>query len=173
MERREALGLIGLAGLAAATCAEAAPSVGEPSVPSPSVKDQLVGTWSIVQESNYSAKDGTDVAVAPNQRGHICYDKAGRVFVLFWNDDRMPPKDTRNITVDEYRAMLTGLVSFYGTFDVDEVNKKIINHIQAAHNPAWIGTDFIRGYELTGDMLRLALPGEPSRHVFLEKLPDS
>ena len=57
----------------------------------------------------------------------------------------LPP----NPTIEDYREANRGLIAYYGTYDVDEATHRVVHHIEAASNPAWIGTDFMRWYELT------------------------
>lgn len=158
MQRRQALALTGFA---------AAVRLGA----APSVRDQLVGLWELVGQYNI-AKDGKQVTVAERQRGRISWDRAGHVWVLLYNDGRKAPAIPLMPTLEEYREMNSGLMTYYGTYDIDEVKQTVTHHLQAAANPSLIGTDLVRRYEFTGNRVALIFPGEAQRHVVFERIGD-
>ena len=158
MDRRQALAFTGLA---AAMRSRAAPSV----------RDQLIGLWQLVGQFNIS-KDGEQVAVAERQRGRISWDRSGHVWVLLYNDGRKGPANTFMPTFEEYREMNSGLMTYYGTYDIDEAKQTVTHHLQAAANPSLIGTDLVRRYEFTGNRVALIFPGEAQRHVVFERISD-
>jgi hypothetical protein len=46
-------------------------------------------------------------------------------------------------------------VAYFGRFEVDEEKKMLINHVEGALNPAWVGGVQIRYYEFDGDKIIL------------------
>jgi hypothetical protein len=159
MQRREALAFLGLAG---ATQLGAAPAA----------REQFVGLWQLVRQFNL-AKDGSEVPVAAQQRGRISWDRAGRVWVLLYNEGRRAPADPRMPTLEEYREMNSGLMTYFGSYEIDEAKQTVTHHLQAAASPALIGTDLVRRYEFSGNRLTLIFPGEAQRHIVFERLPDA
>jgi hypothetical protein len=145
MKRRQALGLLATA---AAAGLEAAPSP----------RDKFVGTYKLVMSQRTA-----------NPMGRVGYEKSGRMWGMI-TPPRKPPKDPRNITLEEYRELENGLVAYYGTFDVDEAKKTITHHVEASSNPALIGTDLVRTYELSGN--RLTLHPQPTSSLIFERMPD-
>src|SRR6478736_2754598 len=111
MQRRDALALLGLAGAAQLGAA-------------PSARDQLIGVWQLVKQFNVD-QDGSEIPVALTQRGRISWDRAGRVWVLLYNEGRSKPVNPTAPTVEEYREMNAGLMTYFGTYDVDE-NKQTV-----------------------------------------------
>ena len=159
MRRRDALALLGFAGAAQLGAA-------------PSARDQLIGVWQLVKQFNV-AKDGSEIPVALTQRGRISWDRAGRVWVLLYNEGRSKPVNPTAPTVEEYREMNAGLMTYFGTYDVDETKQTVTHHLQAAASPSLIGTDLVRRYEFSGNRVALIFPGESQRHVVFERLPDA
>jgi hypothetical protein len=79
----------------------------------------------------------------------------------------------QNPTIEDYRAVQRGLIAYYATYDVDESTTRVIHHIIAASNPAWVGSDFIRWYELSGDRLTLRTSPASTSPLIWERLTDS
>jgi hypothetical protein len=53
----------------------------------------------------------------------------------------------RSASADDMRAILTGFIAYFGTFEVDESARTVIHHVQACLIPSWVGTDLRRTYE--------------------------
>jgi hypothetical protein len=83
------------------------------------------------------------------------------------------PRLPQNPTIEDYRSLQRGLVAYYGAYDVDESTNRVIHHIQAGSNPAWIGTDFVRWYELSGGRLILRTSPSSASPLVWERLPES
>jgi len=158
MQRRHALAVLGWAG-AAQLCA------------APSAREQFIGVWQLVRQFNVG-KDGGEISVALRQRGRISWDRAGRVWVLLYNEGRRAPADPRMPTLEEYREMYSGLMTYFGNYEIDEAKQTVTHHLLAAASPALIGTDLVRRYEFSGNRLTLIFPGEAQRHIVFERLSD-
>jgi hypothetical protein len=157
VQRRDVLALLGLAGAAQLGAA-------------PSARDQFIGVWQVVRQFNV-AKDGSEVPVALRQRGHISWDRAGRVWVLLYNEGRPAPANPRMPTLEEYREMFSGLMTYFGSYEIDEAKQTVTHHLQAAASPALIGIDLVRRYEFSGNRVTLTFPGAAQRHIIFERLP--
>ena len=106
-------------------------------------------------------------------RGRIYYDLAGRMGAMLDAPGRkvLP----QSPSAEDYREMLRGMVAYYGTYSVDESTKRVIHHIEAGSNPAWIGTDFVRWFEFNGNRLTLRTVETltPTTNVLVwERLPE-
>ena len=97
----------------------------------PSARDQLTGVWQLVKQFNV-ARDGSEIPVAVRQRGRIWWDRAGRVWVLLDNEGRGAPANSAVPTVEEYREMNSSLMTYFGTYEVDETKQTVTHHLQAA-----------------------------------------
>jgi hypothetical protein len=91
--------------------------------------------------------------------GRLEYDDAGRVFAQLMNPGRRSVGGMANggaaaaiatASAEDMREMLTGFNAYFGTFDVDEVARTVIHHLQSALIPSWVGTDQRRRYEFSG-----------------------
>lgn len=105
-----------------------------------------------------------------NPTGRIYYDRAGRMGAMLSPPGRTPLPPSPN--VEDYRRFQQGLVAYYGTYSVDESTRRVIHHIEAASNPAWIGTDFVRWYEFNGNRLTLRTSETSTSPLVWERLPD-
>ncbi len=134
-------------------------------------KEQIVGLYRLARVVRRTA-DGQETVTNANPTGRISYDSAGRVWVLLAPAGRPAPQDQRNVTADEYKAMAAGLMAYFGSYQLDEANQKLIIHIEAAANPALTGTTIERVYKLTDTTLTMTVPGNPATDNVFERLPD-
>jgi hypothetical protein len=44
----------------------------------------------------------------------------------------------------EVRAAFDGYAAYYGSYSVDQGEGIMVNHVEAAHIPNWVGTDQVR-----------------------------
>jgi hypothetical protein len=54
-------------------------------------------------------------------------------------------------------VVLSNMVAYYGTYDVDESTGTIVHHIEGAVDRAWIGQSVRRQYAFDGDLLTLTI----------------
>jgi hypothetical protein len=136
-----------------------------------SAKERIVGLYRLARVVRRTA-DGQETVTNANPTGRISYDSAGRVWVLLAPAGRKAAEDPRNITIEEYKAMNAGLMAYFGSYEVDEANQKLIIHIEAAANPALSGTTIERVYKLTDTSLTMTVPGNPATDNVFERLAD-
>ena len=102
--------------------------------------------------------------------GMISYDTAGRMWAMIFPPGREPI--ARDSAPEEYRDTMRGVVAYYGTYTIDEATKRVIHHVQAASNPAWIGDDFIRWFRFEGPDLLISLNHNFDNPLLWERLPE-
>jgi hypothetical protein len=134
-------------------------------------KEKIVGIYRLARVVRRTA-DGQETVTNANPTGRISYDRAGRVWVLLAPAGRKAAEDPRNITLEEYKAMNAGLMAYFGSYEVDEANQKLVIHIEAAANPALSGTTIERVYKLTETTLTMTVPGNPATDNVFERLGD-
>jgi Lipocalin-like domain len=134
-----------------------------------SAKERIVGVYRLARVVRRTA-DGQETIANANPTGRLSYDSAGRVWVLLAPAGRKAAVDPRNITLEEYKAMNAGLMAYFGSYEVDEANQKLIIHIEAAANPALSGTTIERVYKLTDTTLTMTVPGNPATDNVFERL---
>ena len=114
IHRRSALRLAATGAAVAAGMKAAAPA-----------KERIVGVYRLARVVRRTA-DGQETVTNANPTGRISYDKSGRVMILLAPAERKAPKDPRNVTMEEYQDAARGLMAYYGTYQVDEANQKLI-----------------------------------------------
>jgi Lipocalin-like domain len=118
------------------------------------LKDQLVGTWTIVSWEGI-APDGTKRQIA-NPKGFLIFDSGGRYAQVIARADRPKFKSPGAPTVEELAAATEDFFAANaGTWRVSEAEKLLIQEFETALRPNNEGTLFRSGISLSGDELRL------------------
>jgi hypothetical protein len=123
----------------------------------PSLKEQLVGTWTIVSWEQ-KKNDGTQLRqFGRNPEGIAFFDAGGRYIITVMRSDRA--KHASNAlwqgTAEENKATADGTQTYFGTYSVNEADRSIAIHIEASSFPNWNGTDQKRSVAITGGQLTL------------------
>ena len=103
-----------------------------------SIKDQLVGAWSLVSNVEEYA-DGKTVSWDQGAKGRLDLDAKGR-FMLMINQVA-PRKKVEGNPAD---FPVGKMVSYYGTYTVNEDSKTLTYKIDSASFPAWDGAEQTR-----------------------------
>jgi Lipocalin-like domain len=108
-----------------------------------SLKEQLVGTWTVVSWDQVN-KDGSKFQrFGANPKGVNVFDANGRFYVMFARADL--PKFTANnpmkTTSDENKAVMEGSIAYFGTYTVDEAGKSISLRVDASTFPNQVGIE--------------------------------
>jgi Lipocalin-like domain len=122
-----------------------------------SLKEQLVGTWTLVSWEQVH-KDGTKGQdFGPNPKGITSFDTSGHFFVMFAKPEL--PKiasDRTKVTPQEAQAINVGSIAYFGTYTVDEPNKTVMLTIESSTFPNQLGISSKRIVtSLTADELKL------------------
>jgi Lipocalin-like domain len=135
MHRRNIMGISALvAGLAMLP--------GGASAQQKSIKDQLVGTWTLLLADNIK-DDGTHVpGYGPNPDGSLILTADGHysLQIIRYGRPAFASKDRMAGTADENKAAVQGMISHFGTYTVDEAGKSLTFRIEASSFPNWGGT---------------------------------
>jgi hypothetical protein len=86
-----------------------------------------------------------------------------------------PGMELDQAPADELRNIVTGFVSYFGTFDVDQANHSVTHHVEASLVPSWVGTDLKRNFHFEGSSLvltRVSPDGTSSDRLILDRGPD-
>jgi len=124
---------------------------------------KLAGTWNLV---SFYAQDSTGQISYPfgkKAQGRLIYEPNGRLAVQLMDPDRprFASGDLLLTSEAEVRAAFDGYAAYYGTYSVDQGERLIVHHVEAAHIPNWVGTDQVRHFEFQGS--RLTLKGDLER----------
>jgi lipocalin-like protein len=125
-----------------------------------SLKEQLVGTWTLVS-SDQVRPDGSKLKqFGANPKGINVFDANGRFFVMVASADnsKIASKDPSK-TNSEEDGLIVESIAYYGTYTVNEDVTVISLHLDASTFPNQVGTDQKRTItSLTADELKYNSP---------------
>jgi len=107
-----------------------------------SIKDQIVGTWTLLIDDNIK-EDGTHVPVfGPNPEGILIFTADGHYSLQIFRSGRpaFAAKDRLKGTADENKTVVQGMISHVGTYAVDEAGKSFTFRVAASSFPNWDST---------------------------------
>ena len=107
-----------------------------------SLKDQVVGAWTLLLSDNIK-DDGTHVpGYGPNPEGSLIFTADGHysLQIVRYGRPAFASKNRMGGTADENKAAVQGMISHFGTYTVDEAAKAIIFRIEGSSFPNWDAT---------------------------------
>jgi len=123
----------------------------------PTLKEQLVGAWTLVSIIATDKAGGKSDRRGPNPKGLLIFEANGRYSILTSRSD-LPNFKVDNVnqgTAEEYKAVMTGMIANVGTWTVDEATRTITTNVEAGSYPNLNGNTQKRVISsLTGDELR-------------------
>jgi hypothetical protein len=135
-----------------------------------SLKEQLLGTWTLVS-SDQVRPDGSKLSqFGANPKGINVFDANGRFFLMMSSagflvvasadNTKIASKDPSSKTnSEEGGGLLVESIAYYGTYTVNEVERVVILHLDASTFPNQIGTDQKRTItSLAADELKYSIP---------------
>jgi hypothetical protein len=126
-----------------------------------SLKEQLVGTWTLVS-SDQVRSDGSMVKqFGANPKGINVFDTNGRFFLMIAGADnsKIVSNDLSKTNFEEIGSLIVESIAYDGTYTVNEAAKVAILHIDASTFPNQVGTDQKRTItSLTADDLKYSTP---------------
>src|ERR1700704_1619787 len=128
-----------------------------------SLKDQLVGTWTLVSAYNILPDGKRLEANGPNPKGIITFESSGR-FSQQIIDPTIPKFASNNrqqASPEEFKRVAQGVIAYFGSYTVN-ADQTITVRIEYSSYPNMNGTDSKREVKLTGDELQIINRGAPS-----------
>jgi lipocalin-like protein len=126
-----------------------------------SLKEQLVGTWTLVS-SDQVRPDGSKLKqFGANPKGINVFDANGRFFLMVASADnsRIAARDPNETNQEEVGGLIAESIAYYGTYTINEEVNVISLHLDASTFPNQIGTDQKRTItSLTADELKYSSP---------------
>ena len=122
------------------------------------LKEQLVGTWTLVSVVN-TRPDGTKFdPFSGKATGVLMSDSTGHFSWQIIRSDipKLASNNRLEGTADEFKAVAQGINSYFGTYSLDDSGKTLTQHIESSSFPNFNGTKRIWAIALTGDELTLA-----------------
>lgn len=162
MNRRTTLAL----GTTALLCLAAGLSASDSLAQQKSLKEQLVGNWTLVS-SDQVLPDGSKLKqFGANPKGINVFDANGRFFLMVASADnaKIASKDPSSKTKSqEEGGLIVESIAYYGTYTVNEAEKVVFLHLEASTFPNQIGTDRkLTITSLTADELEYSNPAATS-----------
>jgi hypothetical protein len=124
-----------------------------------SLKEQLVGTWSVVSWEQKKANGSKLQQFGANPTGIAFFDAGGRYIITVMRSDRAGYAGNAlwQGTAEENKATAEGTMTYFGTYSVNEVDRSIAVHVEGSSFPNWNGTVQKRMVAITGDQLTLTV----------------
>lgn len=130
-----------------------------------SLKEQLVGAWTLVSVINEQS-DGTKIeGFGPSPKGIIIFTRDGYFSLLQTRADlpKVAANDRAKATPEEATAIAKGSIAYYGTYVANDADKIVAVKIETSTFPNLIGTDQKRIVtSITPDELKFTNPRTPS-----------
>jgi hypothetical protein len=125
-----------------------------------SLKEQLLGTWTLVSSDQVRADGSKLKQFGANPKGINVFDANGRFFLMVASaDNSQLASNGRGKTNSEEDGLTVESIAYYGTYTVDEEVNVISLHLDASTFPNQIGTDQKRNVtSLTADELKYSSP---------------
>jgi hypothetical protein len=127
-----------------------------------SLKEELVGTWTLVSWEQTSADGSKLQQFGTNPQGIAFFDTTGHYIISVMRSDRANYAiegfgQLAQITAEEGKATAQGTITYFGTYSVSELDRRIVIHVDASSFPNWNGTDLERFVEITQNQLKLTV----------------
>jgi hypothetical protein len=122
-----------------------------------SLKQQLVGSWTLVSIIATDKAGGKSDRRGPNPKGMLIFTADGHFSILTSRSD-LPNFKIDNVnqgTVEENKAVVTGMIANVGTWSVDEATRTVTTNVEAGSFPNLNGHTQTRVISaITADELR-------------------
>lgn len=131
-----------------------------------SLKDQIVGAWTLLLVDGKKV-DGTQVPLfGPNPIGSLIFTSNGRFSLQVMRTIGRPPfasNNRDNGTAEENKATVQGTLSFFGAYQADEADKSFTVRVEGSSFPNWEGKPLkFQVSAITDEVLTFSLPGSSS-----------
>ena len=130
-----------------------------------SIRDQLVGAWTLLLDDGVKA-DGTHApAFGPNPIGTLIFTADGHYSLAIARSGRAPfaSNNRDTATPDEDKATVQGTFFHFGTYTVEESDKSFTFRVEGSSFPNWEGTRQMRPViAITDEVLTYNNPTSPN-----------
>ena len=101
------------------------------------LKEQLVGTWTLVSANQVSKEGVKSDRWGPNPRGRAIFEANGRYsFMIFRTDiPKFASNNMNQVTAEEAKTAIQGMTANYGTWSIDEATKTLTTNIEGSSSP--------------------------------------
>lgn len=116
---------------------------------------RLVGTWQVLELVDTDAAGKVSHPYGEHPIGYIVYDPTGHLHVQVMRTPATPPfaAGDQQGTDQEVRAAYDGYVAYFGSYEVDEAQGRVIHRVEGSLMPSYTGTDQPRPIRIVGNEL--------------------
>jgi hypothetical protein len=136
-----------------------------------SLKEQLVGAWTLVSFEVTNKDGATQQTFGPNPRGVLILDAGGKYAQMWGRPDRPKLKASENLRRDTPAAELgeaaRGFAAGFGTWSVNEADKTLISRWEGALIPNMEDRETKVSVSLAGNELKLSAISRAAEKVEL------
>lgn len=132
---------------------------------SPDTK-RFIGTWRLV---SITVNGKIDSNRGSHPTGLIYYDNTGHMAVQIMPDRVRPKYASSEPTPDEAKAAITGYISYFGTYTVDESARTVTHHRMGNINPG-APIDVVRRYEFASGNRLILRPVDTQEELIWERI---
>ncbi len=143
--------LVVILGSAGSSCTSVAQRVPVP----PADADTFVGTWQLVEHSNWDSYGALVQNFGPNPIGYFVHDRTGHFSVQIMRTPaiRTSAEEPDNLTQSELREHFQDYYASFGTYTVDSMGSESVYRIEGSTRPQLIGTEARLPYRIYCDSL--------------------
>jgi hypothetical protein len=123
-----------------------------------SPKEQIVGSWTLVSVVNTRA-DGTKFDPTEGKgTGFMTFDGLSNFSFQNIRSDipKLASNNRQQGTPEEFKSMAQGVLSYFGTYSIDDTGKILTQHVESSSFPNFNGADRKWSIALSADELTLA-----------------
>ena len=124
------------------------------------LKEKLTGTWRLVSWETRNSDGAVSRPYGKNPIGQIMYDPRGHMSAAIMRRDR--PKfavpDKFRGEAAEIKSAFDGFECYFGTYQVDEVEKTVTHRVEGSLFPNITGSGLKRFVDISGATLTLSTP---------------
>lgn len=128
---------------------------GSGAIAQPTLKDQIVGTWTYVWVDFVRPDGAREPLFGPNPQGRASFDGNGRYILMTARSGQSKFTSTNRMegTPEENKAVVQGSIAHFGRYTIDRSTKTITFHIETSTFPNWNGTEQKRPFTIRGEEL--------------------
>ncbi len=117
--------------------------------------DAFVGTWRLVEHSDWDSSGALVPMFGPNPIGYFVHDRTGHFSVQIMRTPPIRPsaEDPDSLTESELRELFQGYYASFGTYTVDSMRSESVYSIEGSTRTQLIGTEMPLPYRIEGDSL--------------------
>ncbi len=128
--------------------------------------NELLGTWRLAEYAFTDAEGAVTRPWGESAEGLVIFEASGQMSAQIMRPGReaVPPPGEGDAARPAEQAF-RGYVAYFGSYEVDTEAGTLSTRVTGALNPAMVGTEQRREFELAGDRLTLRTPQSGPRNV--------